>query len=920
VVYDFELAHQHLLQIRRYPPAEFARGLHRFLEQQMYSEPWETVRLRYVESHDTVRARGWYGTGAMRALIALTAWIDGMPMIYHDADLGHGPFISRVLAVRAALPELQDGYVYYGPLEDKIPGVFTCLRKSKVRAAVAKSSLVLINLNPQPCDIAVPWPVACPPVHSNKAYTAWNVMTGRRVGEYARGVEPVVRLTLAAWEPAVVSLRPATDPAPLAPPSSEPAVPPAPPAAAPRVDERNDVVTVHAGGYRLTVSRATGLLRSLEDTCGKPLLGPAELVLDGSWPTGRSAIKACSVQTDKESDCAVVGARLTLDGTGGVQLTYRCLPACVELDARLDSSTSARRAGLMFRGSDTWRYQINTAEGLWDDWFTVRSLSGRPGVSSIYYRPQWTEWLWQSELAPLHPRSAVLCSIRQDGVGCEFRVLRPLDAGPAKVGVLDRFGDQAGWHAAFWWRDCETPEPPPPAKDQFALRLSPQVGARQPIADPPESGVRLDHSSLDWVVENPHYRVLLRRTGGVIRSLWTKQPELRLIAEQNDIYTDRGFRTERAARASAGDDVETAAHVWREGRELHLRFQGLLRNQDRFGIVRPPIWFLTEYVFDDSPTFRLRWGLSSEGPVREATAFVAWMARLPDLRRFAWSRGGKELVSGAADASARAGQTSQLPGRPVPDAADLSDERGPLLRVRDLAVHGPAPLQNVFVHGQNFFLAWLDGPASSWAPGPWHECRLALTVGAAAPVAAAPIPWLANRPQESGMLADPSFEAGGAELLAVSAARSVSLGMPLQTAWTVPDGGSFTTDTAHHGRRCAKIINTTGQYTLFTQPVRQEQTLLGRRVRVTAWVKGERIERGDTSWKVGTVDLSFGLPDGTMQHRSVCGLTGSFDWRQVEGTIEVPPAARGLHVRLGLNGATGTMWIDHVELQMGSAP
>ena len=112
VVYDFALGGI-LMQIRRRPPAEFVPGLQSWLEEQKCSEPRGTVRLRYVESHDTVRARGWYGLSATRALTALTVWIDGMPMIYHDSEIGQGPYLQRVLAVRAALPELNTGEAFY---------------------------------------------------------------------------------------------------------------------------------------------------------------------------------------------------------------------------------------------------------------------------------------------------------------------------------------------------------------------------------------------------------------------------------------------------------------------------------------------------------------------------------------------------------------------------------------------------------------------------------------------------------------------------------------------------------------------------------------------------------------------------------------------------------------------------------------
>ena len=87
--YDFGFCYNLCHQWRRLPAAQFAAALGEYLEEQKYVEPRGAVRLRHVESHDSLRSQLWYGVRGLRAMYALSAWIDGMPLIYHEMECGH---------------------------------------------------------------------------------------------------------------------------------------------------------------------------------------------------------------------------------------------------------------------------------------------------------------------------------------------------------------------------------------------------------------------------------------------------------------------------------------------------------------------------------------------------------------------------------------------------------------------------------------------------------------------------------------------------------------------------------------------------------------------------------------------------------------------------------------------------------------
>ena len=152
-VYDFGFCYNLCRQWNRMDAGPFVAALQDYLEEQKLSEPRGAVRLRHVESHDSLRAQGWYGVRGMRAMYALSAWIDGMPMIYQGMEDGQALALAEINDIRSSRPELSRGEAFYRAVKCDAPGVFTCLRKLGDRATV-----VVINFNREPVKARLNWP------------------------------------------------------------------------------------------------------------------------------------------------------------------------------------------------------------------------------------------------------------------------------------------------------------------------------------------------------------------------------------------------------------------------------------------------------------------------------------------------------------------------------------------------------------------------------------------------------------------------------------------------------------------------------------------------------------------------------------------------------------------------------------------
>ena len=146
-------------------PEEWARSFQQFLHDQQQTLPPGALKMRWISNHDTVswtfqkrRPAAAYGVERMRALLALCAFIEGVPMLYQgDEDPsvygGRGEasvdFLAGIYGLRKRLAALREGRADYASAE-ATGGVFVCLRSDGRRTA-----LVLISLNSRPVESVV---------------------------------------------------------------------------------------------------------------------------------------------------------------------------------------------------------------------------------------------------------------------------------------------------------------------------------------------------------------------------------------------------------------------------------------------------------------------------------------------------------------------------------------------------------------------------------------------------------------------------------------------------------------------------------------------------------------------------------------------------------------------------------------------
>ena len=899
VVYDFALRSV-MLRLRGSDPGEFVHGLQEWLYEQKYAEPRGTMRMRYVESHDTLRGAGFFGVSANRAFVALTCWIDGMPMIYHDADTWNMDHFGKILKVRNELEELRRGEAFYNWIDAEPENVFTCVRIHEGNASIA-----VINFSGEQCTAMIPIPWA--KLKKTGPFRVWNAMTGTAAAGGDVSDIASVKLRLKPWEHTVLAIRPEKAPAPVTWPATAECRPVLSKVEGPisnlehkaglKVGEQT--VVYECPAYRLEINRDNGMPLSFGDGADR------ELLKDVSW--------ICS---EGEAVSGRLGKGVFKQGKilewnfGDAGIAYEFQKDHVRIRLTAGAGCTARRLGLLIRPAIADRCEIMTAEGRLSESITVRHSKGVPGSGSIYYRPQGSAAVWSSRLIPLLPDEAgVYCFDRSRSSGVAFELDR-IESPNTGFMVLDRAAGKDGVHVAAMLRDSCWFVQDQPRNDSLDLILKP-AGQGTAVSGKSHE-VRLSHNSLGWVVENDHYRLNLSRAGGVIRQLSDRKNGDNIILKNNDLYTDHGFPV-RIGNLRTGSDVETISSAWREGKVLHLRFEGMMRGDYRFSQSHPPLWFSVEYAFDSTASFATRWSIMSEGQVKEDRAFLAWKSVLPGMDGMKLFKDGKKIAEGKVE-KGRSAETRKLTGSPVPDEIRVFSDGKTVVQMSSILTRAPEPLHNVFNHRDSLYMAWLDPPDKYIEPGAWYEVRSVVTVGDGAAGAGNQLAWVGS--DVSGGVSDPSFEADGPEsVLTVPAGKEVYFPAGVSVkGWEMPKDSRIVAP-GHQGARCVMIENNDGSYALIRQQLNAREFPAGSTVEVSVWVKGEDIKVGDPGWKKGTIGLGCRMQNGKYQYPGAVDFSGSFDWKQVKGKIRIPEGAVTTGLRIGLNGATGKLWIDDVSVK-----
>ena len=887
MVYDFTWCYGAMPDLLRcHDRGEFVDKITGWLYEQQRAEPRQAVRLRHIESHDSLRSQGWYGVKAMRAIAALSAWIDGVPMIYHGMEVGHRDWLRRIHDVRRVLPELRRGEAVYREVEADPKGVFTCLRRHE-----GKASLVVVSFLPDPAVAAMRVPK---PLVDMAGLRAWDMMAGQPAGADGQ----TVRLSLEPYGATVIALRPAQPafPAPGKPAQatmvrSQPA----------QVRQVGGETLVESGGYEMRIDRATGFISRATGPAGA-WLGPMDLFHDTAAAPGLA-------ETAEQVEASLGALAFRRAGAGlRYRITYDLSRwPVVGLSTRI-TGEGVQRSGLALRLPGP-EWSVQSAEGTLRDRVWPRSGPRTPADPFIYWRAQGTGLLWQSLTAPLAPWQPTL--------GTPGKLALSVRSGCDNVALAQAYARALGPHVLAFQSDPHAASLPA-AVGGITLTIAPYTKpAGRPAME--HAGVALRHNSTAWEVRNSHFRVALSRTGGMIDQLWTRGQDPRLVIQDTRLYTDYGLGPKRTGYGAEHDN-ETGCRVWTEPDQVRLRFHGKLRARHRFDLLRPPVDFYVDYLFTRGPSFRVTWGLRPSRHLGSVRAFMSSLWPVPAVAGLRFSNAGRTLAAGPLDPGrGRTAETKKLPGAAAPDRVELFmrpdlSPQSRLLTVSDIESNAPAALANVFVHEPNLFFAWLDGDPRP-CEAQWYEITALVTPGPTDPQPAANPTWLRSQtPAKAAILTDGSFEdsrRGG--LVSIRDGKRCPFPGPSAEAWHIPPGGSITAACAKVGRCAARVDNPQGAYALFRQPLALSVFPPGSKVRLSAWVKGEGIVRGDPSWKVGCVRLACYLADGKTRYLSSQELLGTFAWRQVEATHVVPADTVGLSVEVGLNGSTGTLWIDAVE-------
>lgn len=905
-VYDFDLCYSVLHNYRRDTPEVFVPRLRRWLHEQAYAEVPDLVRMRHIESHDSLRSGLWYGADAQRALVALTSWIHGIPLVYHEMEDGNDDAYRRIFHMRHAVAELNAGSTDY--LSVTAPdGVFACLRTGQlpVTASTAwsddyawdtapkgseRASIALVNLSGKPVRGTVSVPAAALPEALRDARWVRDLMRGEKIavrqgvmdvslppfgytvlrfGSMALPKLPAMRNVVAKDEGAVPSVSSVA------------------------------LLKIKAKSGTLLIDSATGLATAWQ-AGGRVLAADMDLALPAELAQGATN----GVCRQKEDGAVELTRRF---GERVLTVRYEKAGDGVAVRAAWHGGVPTD-AAILVSVPQAERWFACTAEGVFESPFRVRHPGFDGSVGSIYRLPQGTATVWDSLVHPFGlSAAAAQVGAERDGRRVAFGFAP--EQFPAAVRILDRIGTVHGMRVALAWRSEEDGVARGGDVLVFSLRSEKTDTA---VLQAGTGDARLTEAGGGWEYENAHYRARVSRSG-VLMGLWRKEGTVwRQTVRQSRLYTDKGFEGDKDFAQE--NDVEACARIERCGEAVKLSFSGALRGFQRFDKMARPIRFYSAYVFGNGSAFRRTLAFDVTAGSAADVAFLSLITNTEGAERVAFAdKAGAFLTGVRDDGKARFAQTakSQEPGR-LPCEIHILDAAGDsVLSLDDVTWLGRKPA-NVFMHGTDLHLAWMDGKPDNGRVGQWSGVSMSVACAKEAAVAA-PEPLPLVRDGGSGLLRDGDFEkAGGA---VVTLLRTGIL-LPQsekgsRTAWQLPQGAK---SVEADGNRYLTIEGDGQSYRLIRQVLAVEAFPMGSSWRLTARMKGVSVARGDAGWE--TACLRWAVQTSKRGEYFTASLPfGDSEWREVSVEMSVPTGVRGVSVEAGMNGNAGAVWIDDVRIE-----
>lgn len=586
LVHDRQFSHV-IFKLLTFKPREFTRHFALWLTEQRFAEPAGALWMRITGCHDNPAYENMIGLEAARAYIAAAYFVHGVPLTaLYPSDRGNGSFFRRLNALRDAIPQLNTGTPDYG-IAENAPEVLRITRTLNGKPVVG-----LINFSRR---TVTPRGDRDVPPGSVDLFNAHPVSLKNGKAE----------VTLPPWGVALLG-----DPS-FGDFREKPMKTVKPVPGSVVLEKTAEFWRITTPNYRFVLNPKTGLFTEFLPENGTVYRNMVLLAANAFSGTP-------AVISQKQPDGAI---RITVKLAGLCTLDYLCSAASVKTEV-FPAGADAVKFGIGIRVPNADRWQIHTINGQLDDFYDPQWTRNRTGaqIGLSLYRPANPAIYYDTLGRPLNPELPLFAFTEKDSIRSGIR-LSPLRGEMLPYAVLgDRFGNEAGLWVGMFASPVNGRKQIP-----FAFTLGTDFTEQKQ-----EFPVKLVSGSSDYIVENGHYKLTLRRTGGVIRALEDKSG---LLLSRQDIYA--GARTMFSHEVLLSQDASTELSIRRSGEVLRLHFRGqpALRRPVKNNLP-DPILFETEYIFDSSPTFRINYRLMRLAPLTGQNPLLDFMAEQHGAVRF----------------------------------------------------------------------------------------------------------------------------------------------------------------------------------------------------------------------------------------------------------------------------------------------